>query len=78
MHQLTLIGEEVAATGMRLDAIVTLIADMVCARAANNLHHGVVVVPEGLVDFLPQMRELVQELNEVFRGASSSQIHKSS
>jgi 6-phosphofructokinase len=56
---LALVGEEVAAAGLSLTSVVADVADLVAARHAKGLHHGVVLVPEGLVEFVPELRVLV-------------------
>lgn len=61
---ITVISEEVAEKKMSLAAIVDQIARAVVARAAKGMHHGVVLVPEGLIEFIPEMNALIAELNE--------------
>ena len=60
----TLISEEVAAKRQSLAAIVDQIAQVVVARAAKGITHGVVLVPEGLIEFIPEMNSLIAELND--------------
>ena len=60
----TLISEEVAAKRQSLAAIVDQIAQVVVARAAKGITHGVVLVPEGLIEFIPEMNALIAELND--------------
>jgi hypothetical protein len=55
---------QVAARGLTLEAIVADIADLVTTRHALGLHHGVILIPEGLVEFVPSMRILIAELND--------------
>lgn len=62
---LAFIGEEVLARGLRLSDLANEIADAVEARDAAGLPYGVVLIPEGLVDFVPEMRNLICELNEL-------------
>jgi len=52
---LTLISEEVAAKQLSLDAIVDQIVDCVIARAKKGMNYGVVVIPEGLIEFIPNL-----------------------
>ncbi len=61
----TLISEEVAAQRQSLADIVDQIAQVVVARAAKGITHGVVLVPEGLIEFIPEMNALIAELNDV-------------
>ncbi len=62
---ITIISEEVEAKNMTLDEVVTYIADNVAARAANNENFGTVLIPEGLVEFIPAMKKLIGELNDL-------------
>ena len=59
-----LIGEEIAAKGTTLREIVEDVAGLVTARAALGLHYGVVLVPEGLLSFIPEVARLMEEINE--------------
>jgi pyrophosphate--fructose-6-phosphate 1-phosphotransferase len=61
----TLIGEECLAKQMGLRAVVSELADVVCQRALLGRNYGVFILPEGLVDFLPDVSKLLHELNEV-------------
>ncbi len=60
-----IISEEVEARKMTLDQIVTEIADVVALRAANGENFGTVLIPEGLVEFIPAMKALIAELNDM-------------
>ena len=61
---ITLISEEVAQRGLTLRQIVDDIADTVVHRAANGEKFGTVLIPEGLIEFVPEMGVLIGELNE--------------
>ncbi len=58
-----LIGEEVRATGATLESVVESVADVVRRRSEAGKDFGVCLVPEGLVEFVPEMRRLIDELN---------------
>jgi diphosphate-dependent phosphofructokinase len=60
-----IISEEVAAKNQSLTDVVRDIAEMVIKRAAQGQHYGVVLVPEGLVEFVPQFRNLIKDLNQL-------------
>ncbi|MCQ2186803.1 MAG: diphosphate--fructose-6-phosphate 1-phosphotransferase [Bacteroidales bacterium] len=60
-----LVSEEVEAKEMSLDDIVAYIAKTVAARAANGNNFGTVVIPEGLIEFIPAIKKLIAELNDV-------------
>lgn len=67
-----LIGEEVRARGRTLQEIVDGLAEVVALRAADGRHHGVCLVPEGLIEFVPEMRALIAELNDLLAAKSAS------
>nr|WP_319398464.1 diphosphate--fructose-6-phosphate 1-phosphotransferase [uncultured Carboxylicivirga sp.] len=60
-----IISEEVEAKQQTLDDVVTYIADAVAKRAANGMNFGTVLIPEGLVEFIPAMKTLIAELNDL-------------
>ncbi len=62
---ITLIGEEVEAKEQTLDDVVTYIADAVADRATRGMNYGVVLVPEGLIEFIPAIKKLISELNDM-------------
>ena len=60
-----LISEEIQEKGLTLDEIVTDIAQVVAARAAEGNNFGTVLIPEGLIEFIPSIKRLIAELNDV-------------
>ena len=66
-----LIGEEVAAKKMSLAEITDYIADSVAARAAKGWNFGVAIIPEGIVEFVPEFSMLIAEINELLAGAKA-------
>ena len=60
-----LISEEVEAKALSLDDIVTYIAQVVADRAANGDNFGTVIIPEGLIEFIPAIKKLIADLNDV-------------
>ena len=66
-----LIGEEVAAKKMSLASIVDYIADSVAERAAKGWNFGVAIIPEGIVEFVPEFSVLIAEINELLAGAKA-------
>lgn len=60
-----IISEEVAARKQTLDQIVESIAAVVAGRAAQGENFGVVLVPEGLIEFIPEMGSLIREINDI-------------
>ena len=60
-----IVSEEVEEKNQTLDDIVTYIADIVARRAANGNNFGTVLIPEGLIEFIPAMKKLIAELNDL-------------
>ncbi|MBQ3834406.1 MAG: diphosphate--fructose-6-phosphate 1-phosphotransferase [Elusimicrobia bacterium] len=60
-----LIGEEVLAKKMTLGQIVDDLAKLVVKRSEMGKNYGVVLVPEGLIEFIPEMKALIAELNDL-------------
>ncbi len=60
-----LVSEEVEKMEMTLDDVVTYIAQIVADRAAEGNNFGTVLIPEGLIEFIPAIKKLIAELNEV-------------
>ena len=60
-----LISEEVEKKGMSLSDIADQVASSVVARAANGDNFGVVIIPEGLIEFVPEVKKLIGELNDL-------------
>ena len=63
-----LIGEEVAAKKMSLAQIADYIADSVANRAAKGWNFGIAIIPEGIVEFVPEFSVLIAEINELLAG----------
>ena len=70
-----LIGEEVAAKKMSLAQIADYIADSVAARAAKGMNFGVAIIPEGIVEFVPEFSVLIAEINELLAGEKTAQFN---
>ena len=60
-----LVSEEVEAKEQSLDDIVAYIANTVAARAAQGNNFGTVIIPEGLIEFIPAIKKLIAQLNDV-------------
>jgi pyrophosphate--fructose-6-phosphate 1-phosphotransferase len=60
-----LISEEIEAKGMSLDDIVDYIAQAVAVRAADGNNYGTVIIPEGVIEFIPAIKKLIAQLNDV-------------
>lgn len=71
---ITLISEEVAFNKQTLAQIVTYIADVVVSRSAKGHNFGVALIPEGLVEFIPEMNILISELNDLLAEESETDL----
>lgn len=60
-----LISEEVEAKNMTLNDVVEQIVEVIVDRANAGLNFGSILIPEGLIEFIPAMRVLIQELNDM-------------
>jgi pyrophosphate--fructose-6-phosphate 1-phosphotransferase len=70
-----LIGEEVAARKMTMSQIADQIADSVAGRAAKGWNFGVAVIPEGIVEFVPEFGKLIAEINELLAGNKAEEFN---
>lgn len=70
-----LISEEVAEKKMSLSQIADYIADSVAERAANGMNFGVAIIPEGVVEFVPEFSVLIQEINELLAGSKADEFN---
>ena len=69
-----LISEEVAEKKQTLHEIVDYIAGIVAKRAANGNNFGVALIPEGLIEFIPEMKILISELNDLLAEGSETEV----
>ena len=69
------VGEEVARDKTSLRALTTHLADVICARAQLGKDYGVVLVPEGLIEFIPEINVLISAINTEF-GRSEEELKK--
>ena len=60
-----LIGEEVEAKNQSIEQITNYIADIVAKRSENGNDFGVILVPEGLIEFVPSLKVLIREINDL-------------
>ena len=66
-----LVSEEVAEKKMSLSQIADYIADSVEQRAAKGMNFGVAIIPEGVVEFVPEFSVLIHEINELLAGSKA-------
>ena len=69
-----IISEEVEEKNQTLDDIVTYIAEIVAKRAANGNNFGTVLIPEGLIEFIPAMKKLIAELNDLLSTSEAASV----
>ncbi|GLU18165.1 hypothetical protein SLE2022_344790 [Rubroshorea leprosula] len=62
---ISIIGEEVAAKKQTLKNITDYIVNVILKRAELGYNYGVILIPEGLIDFIPEVQYLIAELNEI-------------
>lgn len=70
-----LISEEVAAKKQSLSEIADYIADAVEKRSANGNNFGVAIIPEGVVEFVPEFKALIAEINELLAGNKTEKFN---
>ncbi len=70
-----LISEEVAAKKMSLSQISDYIADSVVARANRGMNFGIAIIPEGVVEFVPEFSALIAEINELLAGSKADEFN---
>ncbi len=69
---ISLIGEEVLEKKQTLDEIVEEIASIVAKRSETEGDFGVAIIPEGLIEFIPEVRTLIAELNDILANESAA------
>ncbi|MBO7557206.1 MAG: diphosphate--fructose-6-phosphate 1-phosphotransferase [Bacteroidaceae bacterium] len=72
-----LVSEEVEAKAMSLDDVVTYIANAVAKRAEDGKDFGTVLIPEGLIEFIPAIKKLIAELNDVLASEEAQTLGRS-
>ena len=70
-----LVGEEVAAKKQSLSEIADQIADSVATRGNNGDNFGVALIPEGIVEFVPEFSKLIAEINELLAGEKTAEFN---
>ena len=69
-----LISEEVEEKAMSLDDVVAYIAEAVAARATDGNNFGTVLIPEGIIEFIPAIKKLIAELNDVLATDEAKEV----
>ena len=68
---ITLISEEVEAKKMSLSSIIDYMSDIIVRRAENGKNFGIAVIPEGLIEFIPEMGSMISNLNDIMASLES-------
>ena len=71
-----LVSEEIEAKEMSLDDIVDYIAQAVAVRAADGNNFGTVIIPEGVIEFIPAIKKLIAQLNDVLALPEAKEISR--
>lgn len=68
---ITLISEEVEAKKMSLSSIIDYMTDIIVKRANSGKNFGIAVIPEGLIEFIPEMGSMISNLNDIMASLES-------
>merc|ERR1719410_2031429 len=68
------IGEEVQAKDMSLKQLTAEMVSIVQKRAENGQNYGVVLLPEGLIEFIPEFNKMIAEINELGDGLKEEEV----
>lgn len=70
-----LISEEVQAKHSTLTDVTNYIADVICERSKHNRDYGLILLPEGLIEFIPEFNALIAEINEIMSSENASNLN---
>lgn len=73
---ITLIGEEVEAKKQSLEEIVNYMSDIIARRAQIGKNFGIALIPEGLIEFIPEMKAMIASLNDLLATLESDSSYK--
>ena len=62
---ITMISEEVEAKKMSLEQIINYMTDIIVKRANKGKNFGIAIIPEGLIEFIPEMKSMIANLNDI-------------
>ena len=71
---ITMISEEVEQKKMSLEEIVNYMTDIIVKRADAGKNFGIAVVPEGLIEFIPEMKSMIANLNDIMASLESDPL----
>ncbi len=73
---ITLISEEVAEKKMSLAQVVDYMTDIVVRRAEKGLDFGIALIPEGVIEFIPEMKSMIANLNDTLAHVEEDEAYK--
>lgn len=68
---ITLVSEEVEEKKMSLESIINYICDVIVKRSNNGKNFGIAIIPEGLIEFIPEMKSMISNLNDIMASLES-------
>lgn len=71
---ITLISEEVEEKKMSLESIINYMCDVIVKRASEGKNFGIAVIPEGLIEFIPEMKSMISNLNDIMAALESDPL----
>ena len=74
---ITLISEEVEQKKMSLASIIDYMADIIAKRANNGKNFGIAIIPEGLIEFIPEMKTMIANLNDIMSSLEKDSTYSS-
>ncbi len=73
---LTFIGEEIAEKKMTLSYLVSQMADVIERRAQYHKNYGIILIPEGVIEFIPEVTHLIKELNRLVHENKEEEVYQ--
>jgi len=74
---ITLISEEVEQKKMSLSSIIDYMSDIIARRANNGKNFGIAIIPEGLIEFIPEMKTMIANLNDIMSSLEKDEKYSS-
>lgn len=71
---ITLISEEVEEKKMSLESIINYMCDIIVKRADMGKNFGIAVIPEGLIEFIPEMKSMIANLNDIMASLENDSV----
>ncbi len=68
---ITLVSEEVEEKKMSLESIINYMCDIIVRRSNNGKNFGIAIIPEGLIEFIPEMKSMISNLNDIMASLES-------